>query len=209
MSSQMEKVWEGPEHRSFCPCGVGVHHPLSGVDVFTHLETLQTLSLLRFHGGFFSQAWSIINSIFSSTPLSREGKRAENPKLLIIACHCGDQLPPRSHTGGFIHSSLIRTKDAPEALITQEMTIALEALCQELGTETNASIFYDLTVCQQPVALFFPAFIQRYLLSLVLRGQSILQFPTFLFIFPSIYFVLLNTSIEHYIFYNDFVYLCL
>ena len=20
------KVWKGPEHRSFCPCGVGVHH---------------------------------------------------------------------------------------------------------------------------------------------------------------------------------------
>lgn len=35
------KVWEGSEHRSFCPCGVGMHHP-PGTDVVTHLEALQT-----------------------------------------------------------------------------------------------------------------------------------------------------------------------
>ena len=30
------RLWEGPEHRCFCPCGVGVHH-FPSVDVFTNL----------------------------------------------------------------------------------------------------------------------------------------------------------------------------
>lgn len=36
------KVWEGPEHRSLCPCRVGVCHP-PRVDVLTNLGALQTL----------------------------------------------------------------------------------------------------------------------------------------------------------------------
>lgn len=36
------EVWEGLEHRSFCPRGVGVGHP-PGVDMFPHVEALWTL----------------------------------------------------------------------------------------------------------------------------------------------------------------------
>ena len=33
------EVWEGPEHRSFCPCRVGLHHP-PRVGVFAHIEAV-------------------------------------------------------------------------------------------------------------------------------------------------------------------------
>ena len=43
MSSQMKRyigeVWEGPQHRNFCPHEAGVHPP-PGVDVFTHTQAL-------------------------------------------------------------------------------------------------------------------------------------------------------------------------
>ena len=52
-----DEVQEGPECRSFCPLGVGVHHP-PGVHVFTHLEAPQFSSVQSLsHVWLFVTPW--------------------------------------------------------------------------------------------------------------------------------------------------------
>lgn len=82
MKGTKELFWEVPKHRVFSSHGGRVHHPLDTV-VFTNPEALQTPAI-GINGGFLTQAWPIINSILSPSPLSRGRGGTEIFKLLIM-----------------------------------------------------------------------------------------------------------------------------
>ena len=49
MKGNLGEIWEGPERRCFYSHGNGLCHP-PGMDVYTHLESLQSLHLWYFYG---------------------------------------------------------------------------------------------------------------------------------------------------------------
>lgn len=55
LKDKIKETDEGPDRRSLCPRGAGVHH-LPDVDVFTNLETLQTPLYRGFYRGFLMKA---------------------------------------------------------------------------------------------------------------------------------------------------------
>lgn len=62
MNSHMKRyIGWGPEHRSFCPCGVWGTLSSQYVNEFwfTNLKALQSPSFRKFYGGFVTQAWLI------------------------------------------------------------------------------------------------------------------------------------------------------
>lgn len=128
------KVWEGLECRSFCPCGAGMYHPPSELICSSAQEPLGT------HGsGIFTEASAYwYDQLVTLSPVSpdcpgwRKG-RAESSGLLLKVCLSVISL----HTESIqqpTKSWLIRTKDAP---VTQEIPRNVRALCQKLQSKTR------------------------------------------------------------------------
>ena len=164
------EVWEGPEHRSFCPRGGGVCHPPS-VDKFTGLELSEAPTVGNFmeDSSWMCDQLSIPFPVLS--PLWKVGGGTKNSKLLIIAWsfwwpatiqeptqsrlirtkdapstyQLGSYKDFRSPVSGLGSKTNIRTRDAPSILNTWEITRVSGALCQEPGAETNIYLFPSIS----------------------------------------------------------------
>lgn len=141
MNSQMKRDMEWGMGESWVQellsCGVAVHHPPSG-----DAPATWKLSEPPIIGIFLIWAQSIINShLQPSSPLWRIRSKGENSKLLIMAWGLWWPAPIQKPT----QSHLNRTKYSPSALITQEITRILGALCRNQG-QRPIYIFYYLTV---------------------------------------------------------------
>ena len=159
------KGWEGPEHRSFCPPGVGVWHP-SEIWMCSPSWKLSEPPAT----GILMHASSLRHDL-SLTPFSTLHSPQENvgggalkiPSFLLCLGLSNDHLPSRSCPGAHPkllpwnkwHSYLlgnfkdfwgslsgtecqtpsIRTKDLTCALVTCEIPKILEAWCQKLDKD--------------------------------------------------------------------------
>lgn len=86
---------------------------------------------LGLYGDFITYTSATVNSIFSLLPFVEDGGWAENSKLLIMAW----SLTTISYSG--VHNHFSRMKDSP---VTQEIPMALGALCQELRYRSNIRV---------------------------------------------------------------------
>ena len=102
-SNTQGKVWEGSEHRGFCPCVVGMHHP-PGMDMVTHLEALHIPYCREFMGASSRSHDQFLTSFLAPLPSQEDGGGYENSKLLIMAGPSGDQPLSRSHPGAHAES---------------------------------------------------------------------------------------------------------
>ena len=75
-------VWEGPEHRNFCPHEVGVCQP-PGMDVFTSLEALCILCNWDFNETSPRRYDLLLTPFPAPLPSLEKGEGAKNSKLLI------------------------------------------------------------------------------------------------------------------------------
>lgn len=119
---------EGPEHGNSVPIELGC---------VTNLEAPAT-ALLNYYGGFLMQHGQLSTSSLAFTALSGEVGRGwvNNSKLLSLACSSWWPVPSRSPAGA-TRSHLIRIRDVPAALVTQEFTGVSGALCQQQWAESN------------------------------------------------------------------------